>query len=162
MPKGMVINKAHVSSLATYRKHYRDKENPPVKKGLTVKDYNEYVALMADIGRAISHGLTETHGGVRLRGLGYFSIIMKPNKCINLDRFIGDKYIHTHSGFIMYRATFVPDRMNHPIKDYVMENTVFPYIKARLKQQIKYNLFKYRTYLHTFMKTKMKPNTQRW
>lgn len=162
MPKGILVNKVHLSSLATYRKHYRDKENPPVKKGLTVKDYNEYVALMANIGRAISYGLTETHGGVRIRGLGYFSVIMKPFKSENLDVYTGGRFMNTHADFMIYRATFVPERVNHPIKDYVMENTAFYSIKQRLKDQIKTNNFKYRTYLHTFMKTKVRKNTLRW
>lgn len=162
MGRGLVLQKESISSKKTYKKYYRDKENPPVPKGLTIKDYNEYSIMMGNIGRAIAHGITETHGGVRIRGLGYFTVAMMPVKRVNRDNFIGGRFIHTDSNFMMYRATFVPERVNHPIKDFVIENSMFRTVKQRIKVQIKYNKFKYRTYLHTFMKAKRHQNVKRW
>lgn len=162
MGRGIVLKKASVSSRDTYRKHYRNKENPPVPKGSTIKDYGEYLTMMASIGKAIAYGITETHGGVRLRGLGYFTVTMKPFKTEMLDTYKGDAFVNTHSDFYIYRATFVPNRIFHPIKDFVIEGSMYESVKQRLMVQIKHNQFKYRTYLHTFMKARQHQNVKTW
>jgi hypothetical protein len=126
--------------------YYREAAKGYSKRFKHRDEYQRFVRLFF---KEVAKQLVDSVGGVYLKGIGYFGVLMLPEKTQLKYRFGGISNFNPHTDNYTYRLTFYPEqRANTMLPLFGMEREFIMGVKKRLVRNLKSGV-RYKTHIYS-------------
>jgi hypothetical protein len=150
--KSIVVTNVGKESVTDYEafKYYR--ENAKYRDVNLTNHIKVHTKVISSFYKKIGDALIENEGGVYIKGLGYFSVVMYPKKHIVKTPYQTDGFANFKTGNYLYLPTFFGQSGKNPLLNFWIMDRTFSrrLIKARLHKAL-ISGKKYKTYVSTLL-----------
>lgn len=113
------------------------------------KHREEYFTFVRAFFKETSKHITESTGGVYLKGFGYFCVLMLPEKLFLENKYKQDSNFNLHTDNYSYRLFFYPEqKVNTMMPMFAMERTFINKIKEDLTSNLRGGR-RYKNFIYT-------------
>jgi len=140
------IGKESVTDRGAF-KFYRD--NQKHRDMNHIRSYDDYRKLINDFYLEIANDVSEKEGGVFIKGLGYFTVMMHPKKQVVRTQY-GKAYTNFKTKNHLFTPTFIAIAPGYPNMNFWVMDRMFSkkYVKTKVHKALMEGK-KYKTYMST-------------
>lgn len=150
-----IYNKVSLSTPESFKYYSRNYKGSPRHK---LKKKDPFIKVVNTFWKEMSYLLTESEGGVFIKNLAYFGVMMRYDKAYYFD-WMGNKHYNFHTDHYIYHPIMFTNvtKFNH-LRCWSMDRT----FSTPVRQRIKKNLFKGKRYLLNYTIMNKIHKNQKW